>query len=198
MKLKQRCISSILTLVLIISGISVSDAYNKDSSAYKLTNISNIGIEFSDIIGHWAESQIKDFISQGYVNGYPDGTFNPNGSIKRAEFVKIFNNYFGLTTKNGNVFNDTVNHWAKDEIDIAVTNGVCQGTSAMTFEPDAPITREQAAKMIANYRQLKSWGDDVVEFADYNEMSSWAIDSIDSVVYAGHMNSAYESPYFRP
>lgn len=143
----------------------------------------------NDIVGHWAESQIKDFISQGYVNGYPDGTFNPNGSIKRAEFVKILNRVFGLTTKNGNVFNDTVNHWAKDEIDIAVTNGVCQGTSATTFEPNAPITREAAAKMIANYKKITDTHHDKISgYSDGSQTSSWAINEVEAILEAGYMN----------
>lgn len=143
----------------------------------------------NDIVGHWAESQIKDFISQGYVNGYPDGTFNPNGSIKRAEFVKILNRVFGLTTKNGNVFSDTLNHWAKDEIDIAVTNRVCQGTSATTFNPDAPITREQAAKMIANYKKITDTHHDKIGgYSDGYKTSSWAINEVEAILEAGYMN----------
>lgn len=143
----------------------------------------------NDIVGHWAESQIKDFINKGYVNGYPDGTFNPNGSIKRSEFVKILNRVFGLTTKNGKVFNDTVNHWAKDEIDIAVTNGVCQGTSATTFEPDAPITREASAKMIANYKKITdTYHDRISGYSDGSKTSSWAINEVEAILEAGYMN----------
>ena len=44
--------------------------------------------------------------------------------------------------------------WAKEEIDIAVTNKVCIGTSDYTFSPDKYITREEAASMIANYLKL--------------------------------------------
>ncbi|MEG1132639.1 MAG: MBL fold metallo-hydrolase, partial [Romboutsia sp.] len=44
-------------------------------------NGSNANVAFSDIGGHWGESQIKAFINKGYINGYPDGTFRPDNSI---------------------------------------------------------------------------------------------------------------------
>ncbi len=153
----------------------------------------------NDITGHWAENQIKDFISKGYLNGYPDGTFKPQASIKRAEFVKTLNKVFGLTTKSGKVFDDTVWHWAKDEIDIAVTNGVCQGTSDTTFEPDAPITREAAAKMIANYKKITDTHHDKIgSYNDGSQTASWAINEVEAILEAGYMNGYSDTNTFKP
>ena len=163
-----------------------------DNNSISLTGI-------NDIKGHWAEKQIKDFISKGYLSGYPDGTFKPQNSIKRAEFVKILNKVFGLTTKSKKVFSDTKNHWAKDEIDIAVTNGVCQGTSATTFEPDAPITREAAAKMIANYKKIADTHNDKINgYNDANQVSSWAIKEVEAILEAGYMNGYSDTNTFKP
>ena len=153
----------------------------------------------SDITGHWAENQIKDFINKGYVNGYPDGTFKPQASIKRSEFVKILNKVFGLTTKSGKVFDDTVWHWAKDEIDIAVTNGVCQGTSSTTFEPDAPITREAAAKMIANYKKISDTHHNKINgYNDGSQTANWAINEVEAILEAGYMNGYSDTNTFKP
>nr|WP_302966977.1 S-layer homology domain-containing protein [uncultured Romboutsia sp.] len=153
----------------------------------------------SDITGHWAENQIKDFINKGYLNGYPDGTFKPQTSITRAEFVKTLNKAFGLTTKSGKVFDDTVWHWAKDDIDIAVTNGVCQGTSDTTFEPNAPITREQAAKMIANYKKIADTHHDKINgYNDGSQTASWAINEVEAILEAGYMNGYSDTNTFKP
>lgn len=46
-------------------------------------------LNFSDINGHWAESYIKRFVSEGYLSGYPDGTFRPNAPVTYAEFCSI-------------------------------------------------------------------------------------------------------------
>lgn len=103
--------------------------------------------------------------------------------------VRVIYKVFGLTTKSGKVFNDTVNHWAKNEIDIAVTNGVCQGTSATTFEPDVPITREAAAKMIANYKKITDTHHDKISgYSDGYKTSSWAINEVEAILEAGYMN----------
>ena len=101
---------------------------------------------FTDLTdAHWAYDNIMRLANDGTINGYDDGTFLPEGTVTRAEFVKILNNVFGLTKSSGIVFTDTENHWAKNEIDIAVTNGVCKGKSTTEFKPNDSITREEAA-----------------------------------------------------
>jgi hypothetical protein len=42
---------------------------------------------FSDITGHWAESDINKAAQSGIVNGYLNGMFKPNGVVTCAEFV---------------------------------------------------------------------------------------------------------------
>jgi len=44
---------------------------------------------FSDIKGHWAESAIQNAVKDGYVTGFPDGTFKPNKTVTAAEFVTM-------------------------------------------------------------------------------------------------------------
>lgn len=162
-------------------------------------NGSRTNIGFNDIKGHWGESQVNAFINKGYINGYPDGTFRPDNSITRAEFVRIFNTVFGLTNASGKVFNDTVNHWAKTAIDIAVTNGVCNGMSATEFAPDQPITREQASKMIANYKRITDTHHNRVKgYKDGVNTSNWAINEVEAILEAGYMNGYSEDNTFRP
>lgn len=45
--------------------------------------------KFSDIKGHWAEEIIDEIAAQEIVSGYPDGTFKPDATITRAEFLKM-------------------------------------------------------------------------------------------------------------
>ncbi|MDQ6422852.1 S-layer homology domain-containing protein [Paenibacillus sp. LHD-117] len=44
-------------------------------------------IKFRDISGHWAVANIQQAVSIGIVSGYPDGTFKPDKTVTRAEFV---------------------------------------------------------------------------------------------------------------
>lgn len=151
-------------------------------------------INFTDVSqDYWAYSQIQDFVKKGYIEGYGDNTFRPQGPIKRNEFVKIFNKVFGLTNKSGIVFDDTKDNWAKDEIDIAVTNGVAQGVGENKFEPEQYITREAAAKMLANYMKIEDKNHDKIKkFSDYNEISDWAKDAFEGNLENGYIKGTDE------
>lgn len=46
---------------------------------------------FSDIDGHWAKDYILSAVDAGWIDGYPDGTFQPDKAITRAEAMKIMN-----------------------------------------------------------------------------------------------------------
>ena len=46
---------------------------------------------FTDIAGHWAEAYIKLAAGNGWIEGYPDGTFKPQQNITRAETVTMIN-----------------------------------------------------------------------------------------------------------
>ena len=151
-------------------------------------------INFTDVSkDYWAYSQIQDFVKKGYIEGYGDNTFRPKEPIKRNEFVKIFNKVFGLTNKSGIVFDDTKDNWAKDEIDIAVTNGVAPGIGANKFEPEEYITREAAVKMLANYMKIEDKNHDKIKrFPDYNEISDWARDAFEGNFEKGYIQGTDE------
>lgn len=46
---------------------------------------------FTDISGHWAESEIERAVSLGWIAGYPDGSFRPDQPITRAEAMAVIN-----------------------------------------------------------------------------------------------------------
>ncbi|PKM65215.1 MAG: hypothetical protein CVU95_16250 [Firmicutes bacterium HGW-Firmicutes-2] len=52
--------------------------------------ISNGATTFKDVRGHWAETAIYEGVALGFISGYTDNTFRPNGLVTRAEFSKIF------------------------------------------------------------------------------------------------------------
>ena len=153
---------------------------------------------FKDTYNHWASTTIEEFVENGYIKGYEDKTFRPDNSITRAEFVTIVNSIFNLTKSSGKTFNDTKTHWAKKAIDIAYTNGVCNGVSETEFKPDEFITREQAAVMISNYKKLKDANYDKLNtYKDKLNVSSWAKDSVEGIIENGYMKG-YTDNTFKP
>ena len=46
---------------------------------------------FSDVSGHWAEGFINQAVAEGWISGFPDGTFRPDESIQRCQVTAILN-----------------------------------------------------------------------------------------------------------
>ncbi len=46
-------------------------------------------------ISSYATSYVAEAVSQGYINGYTDGTFKPQGNLRRGEIAKILYFYLG-------------------------------------------------------------------------------------------------------
>ena len=63
---------------------------------------------FSDVNeGDWYYDVIESGVERGYIGGYEDGTFKPNGTVTNAEFYKMIAVAFGIEVPEmGNV------HWA--------------------------------------------------------------------------------------
>lgn len=49
---------------------------------------------FSDTEGHWAKEAVQIAVNNGWVSGYPNGTFRPDSPITRAEAVVLLNRAF--------------------------------------------------------------------------------------------------------
>lgn len=144
-------------------------------------------IDTTDWKSHWAKEGIEKAMNAGWID--KADKFRPDDSMTRAEFVKVLNRAFGLTNGSGKVFSDTANHWAKKEIDIAVTNGICNGVSATQFNPDGKITRQEASKMVVAYKKKADTNHDKInQFTDKNLIDAWAKDYVEGAVEAGYMN----------
>lgn len=86
----------------------------------------------------------------GLLKGYEDGTFKPENTITRAEFTVMVTRALAVDSlkTNGDAFSDTQTHYAKNNIYTAYDMGIINGMGDGTFRPDAPVTYNQAVKMI--------------------------------------------------
>ncbi|THF83685.1 S-layer homology domain-containing protein [Cohnella fermenti] len=75
---------------------------------------------YSDVAGHWAAKAIAAAEANKLVSGYPDGTFQPNKVITRAEAVAIINKFLNRrpwTIPTAPAWEDvSPTHWAYSEI----------------------------------------------------------------------------------
>ena len=151
---------------------------------------------FRDTAGHWAENTLTEWQEQGLIDGYSDGSFQPNGTMTRAAFVKLINRGLGLTDEAPISFTD-VNEgdWFYAEIAIAVAAGYAQGSGDI-FRPQQVITRAQAAAMIARVTGLSDNETRAEGFTDAASIPAWAKGSIGAAAEAGFM-SGYADGTFR-
>ncbi|MGB4198666.1 MAG: S-layer homology domain-containing protein, partial [Tepidanaerobacteraceae bacterium] len=122
--------------------------------------------ELNDISGHWAEATIAKWVQQGLISGYTDGTFRPDNSITRAEFMALVNRAFGFDEKAAIGFSDvSANDWFYDEIAKAVKAGYISGYQDGTVKPNQEISRQEAAVALCKALNLELQNN-VDQFAD--------------------------------
>jgi len=93
----------------------------------------------------WAAAAIDKWSTKGIILG-TDGEFRPNDSITRAEFVTIINRVFGFVDKSEETFSDVpATAWYADAIAKAVAAGTVNGDGTGKFNPNNPITCQEAA-----------------------------------------------------
>ena len=128
--------------------------------------------------GQWFNHAISTLSSMGIVKGNPDGTFDPDAPITRAEFAAIAARFDDKNTNNTSNFSDIASHWAKDEIGVAANKGWINGYPDSTFRPDQYITRAEAMTLVnrvLNRLPEKSDDllDDMIKWPDNADASVW-------------------------
>lgn len=137
------------------------------------------GKYYSDSEGHWAQKDIMLTTERGWMVGISDDKFAPENPLTRAEAAAVLVRAFELeATEKETYFSDTLNHWAKNEIEIARQNKVVNGIGNGQFMPDKPLTRQEMAVMLDNILQLEDKGN-TNPYNDVNRKNnSWSYDSI--------------------
>lgn len=177
----------------VIENIYNGDINNAKSMANlitdsRLNSVANIEIrKQSDIIDHWAESNIKQAMENGWID--TTNTFRPNDSITRAEFIKIVNRRFNFTEVEDITFTDVdKDAWYYEEVQKAVKVGYIKGNGDNTFEPNNPITREEVAVTITSIMNNKEENlEKIFWYKDYDMISFWATSSLEGAVSNGYM-----------
>ena len=59
-----------------------------------------------DITGHWAEEDIRWCMEQGLMQGYPDGSFQPDKGVTRAELAAVIHRIEGRIIAAHNLFDE--------------------------------------------------------------------------------------------
>lgn len=97
----------------------------------------------------WYNNAVSTLSNMGIINGYDDGTFQPNASITRAEFTAIATRFFDYTAEYDGAFNDVASgSWYADYVQAAVDMGLVDGYPDGGFHPNSYITRAEAVTIV--------------------------------------------------
>lgn len=164
--------------------------------------------QFTDVPeGAWYHDYVYDLVYRGVVNGMTATTYEPEGKLTRAQFVKLLacslEEAETLKTYEGqHPFTDSEGHWAEAYIAWAKDKGIVEGVSATEFDPEAPITREQMATIFGRYAlkqgiELPKDAAPAQSFPDADKISEYAREFVELMRIAGILNG-YEDGTFRP
>ena len=140
---------------------------------------------FTDVkSSDWFADEVMAAVEQGLMNGIGNNKFDPNGSLTRSMVVTmLYRMADEPNTTISNPFTDVqANRFYTKPVLWAYENGITTGSSATTFSPDAPITRQDLATML--YRYAKYRGENTSKFqapggyTDFDQISGYAIQAM--------------------
>lgn len=142
---------------------------------------------FKDIAGHWGKTYIEKMNKAGVINGYEDGTFRPDGTVTKGEFVTLIAQALKLETK------DEDGHWAAKFVTAAKAANIIADDIAVatTADLDTKITREEMASMVAKaaaYKTVEAKEEKELAFTDNGDIAAWAAADVKVAVELGIIN----------
>ncbi|MBQ1251568.1 MAG: S-layer homology domain-containing protein [Firmicutes bacterium] len=161
---------------------------------------------FNDVQdGNWYCEHVQNLSGAEIISGYPGNVFLPDNNVKRAEFIKILAaaSYEDLEDyENAEIpFLDAQNHWAKAYIAWGYDNGIVNGKSATSFDPEGLITRQEMAVMIDRFATYLEFPlpekTEAMDFADKDAIADWAADAVTAMQKAQIING-YPDETFAP
>ena len=115
------------------------------------------GSDFTDVAdGDWYAQAVNWAASVGVVNGFDDGTFQPNTAITREQLAAILCNYAQYkgfdTSASGDLstYSDaaSVSDWAQESVEWMVGSGLLGGYDDNTLRPQGTTTRAEVASVL--------------------------------------------------
>lgn len=144
---------------------------------------------FHDVpLNHYAAHAISFVSGLGIMNGYPDGSFQADNAITRAEMSTLVANYLKLAIENNGKqsFNDTHQHWAQSVIEANAAVGIMKGYPDGSFGPDQNLTRAEAVVVVNQlFDRGPLYGITDSRFPDVAD-SHWAYEDIQEAAIDHH------------
>ena len=115
--------------------------------------------DFADVnADSWFNNAVSTMTNAGIISeGY---MFRPNDAVTRAEFAAMVARFFSAFTATENAFSDIDGNWAENYINLVAQFGWVQGSGDGTFNPNANMTRAEAAAIVTRMLDRELTGHD--------------------------------------
>ena len=168
----------------IISGIVASGALQPGASAS----------QFADLTaGSWYYGGVRCALENGLMTGTSARTFAPDRPVTRAMLVTILWRLAGEPYGRVSPFEDVLpGSWYAQAVSWAYDKGIVTGVTATSFQPGAPVTREQLCAILCRYAALTGKNTaasaSLDAFTDRAQVSAYAEASVRWALQAGLLN----------
>lgn len=130
----------------IISSIVASGALQPGASASQFTDLTS---------GSWYYDGVRYALENGLMTGTSARTFAPDRPVTRAMLVTILWRLAGEPYGRVSPFEDVLpGSWYAQAVSWAYDKGIVTGVTATSFQPGAPVTREQLCAILCRYAAL--------------------------------------------
>jgi len=130
----------------------------------------------SDISTSWAAEDIKTATKLELVQGYDDGSFQPNKTTTRAEVATVIARVLGLDTSGKSRYADVANHWGSGAIAALQQVGLLNGFEDGSIQPKKEMTRAELVTLLVRTIDPSALPKDAIGFADTSK--HWASNEI--------------------
>ncbi len=197
-ELHKRCLLILLTAFVLIFSMAACATSSEalDSSDSKAAESAQATApSFADTPkGAWYLDAVSDMAAKGLLKGYDDGTFRPQNTISRGEFITIISRILGIEAPAAN------SYWASGNIEAVRDKANCW---IIWNLPDSKgdITREEAASILmlslfpgADQGDWNAVTSSIKDFNSINSNYQYLVEQ----AYANDILTGYDDGLFMP
>ena len=126
-------------------------------------------------------------VDKGLFSGKGEGVFGSEDSMTYAEFLVVLSQF------SGDAIPGSAGAWYQGYVDWANNAGIVPAEIQSSFNPDAPITRQDMAALFGAFLDAYEWSADPVtgetpSFADQGSIAGYAADGVTQCYQLGIMS----------
>ena len=175
----------VFTTLISICLMAIAVVYAVNYPYPDLTWITRDSMGRDVVNVHFAAREITQASNIGVLEGYPDGTFRPNESITRAEFIKTLITLATNRTFDFDNIRSSYSSWYGPYVTIAEMQGVIEKGKYTEEELGKPITRLEMILMLAKTQiNMKGIPQTQIGKISYKDIDSLTADEKAYVLHA--------------